>query len=103
MTSQAIRSGELYQVEKRLLEKNNQWYVRTREVPELGPFASREEAIKGLYEHVAQFGHLPRPSFADTAHTATIHRIDGCDTPDCALCDELNLLQNYTLPRAQNL
>ncbi|MDX1457787.1 MAG: DUF6316 family protein [Marinobacter sp.] len=101
MTSQAVTAGELYQVEKRLLVVDGSWYARTREIPELGPFTDRDEAITGLYQHVARFGHRPRVSFADSAHTATIHRIDGCDTPNCELCDELSLLQDYSMPRAQ--
>ncbi|MDX1756136.1 MAG: hypothetical protein R3175_08770 [Marinobacter sp.] len=102
MTSQVAFSGDLYEVDKRLLVEGDRWYARTRETPKLGPYGNRDEAVAGLYEHVARFGHRPRPSFVDSAHTATIHRIDGCDTPNCALCDELSLLQNYSMPRAQN-
>ncbi|WP_091811558.1 DUF6316 family protein [Marinobacter mobilis] len=99
MTNLASRPKELFEVDKRLLVENNQWYVRTREVPQLGPFASRDEAISGLHQHIELWNRNELPSIIPFMPASTVHRLEDCDVPHCGLCAELALLRDCATPR----
>lgn len=99
MTNLATRTKELFEVDERLLFENSQWYVRTREVPQLGPFGSRDEAIAGLYQHVELWNCKEVPSIIPLMPASTVHRLEDCDVPHCGLCAELALLRDCATPR----
>ncbi|WP_425434238.1 DUF6316 family protein [Marinobacter zhejiangensis] len=99
MTSLASRTAELFDIDERLLVEESQWFVRTREVPQLGPFGSRDEAISGLYQHVELWNRTELPAIIPFMPASTVHRLDNCNTPDCGLCAELTLLRDCSTPR----
>lgn len=99
MSNLASLTEELYDVNERLLVEENNWYVRTREIPQLGPFGTREEAITGLYQHV-DLWNRPEPVKTFTLMpVSTVHRLDSCNIPECGLCAELALLRDCSIPR----
>ena len=82
----------LVEIEQRLVFRNGRWLVRTREIPELGPYDSRLEAVEGLYRHVAVCsGRLARAE-PGLARTFIQHSIAGCQEPHCDICADLEAL-----------
>lgn len=100
VTSLASWTQELCDVDERLLVEDNQWYVRTREIPQLGPFASRDEAVTGLHKHIELWNRPELPSTVPVMPASTVHRLEDCDKPNCGLCAELTLLRECAMPRA---
>ncbi|WP_375172451.1 hypothetical protein [Marinobacter sp.] len=84
-----IRTRPLFEIEKRLLSREGQWLVRTREIPELGPYRSRLEAIEGLYRHVTICTGTLRKQEPELARKFVEHSITECKEPECQLCADL--------------
>lgn len=95
MTDQAGISGKLYELDKRLLQSGGHWFARTREIPSLGPFHSRQEAIDALYRHVERWQSPERLTVMDAFRSAQVHRVEECKVPDCELCRLWLRMQPY--------
>lgn len=85
----AIPTRPLFEIEKRLLSREGQWLVRTREIPELGPYRSRLEAVEGLYRHVVICTGSLRKQEPEQARKFVEHSITECKEPGCQLCADL--------------
>lgn len=82
-------SRPLFEIEKRLLDREGEWLVKTREIPELGPYRSRLEAIEALYRHVVICTGVLRKEKPERARQFVQHSITECKEPDCELCNAL--------------
>ncbi|MBW7472002.1 hypothetical protein QQF73_13140 [Marinobacter sp. M216] len=90
----------LFEIEQRLVYRNGRWLVRTREIPELGPYDSRLEAVEGLYRHVAVCsGRLTRGE-PGLARAFVQHSVARCQEPHCDICADLEAL-TPDAPRGQ--
>ena len=79
----------LCEIEKRLLPREGEWLVKTREIPELGPYRSRLEATEALYRHVVICTGGLRKEKPERARQFVQHSITECKEPDCELCNAL--------------
>ena len=86
----------LFEIDKRLLDREGEWLVRTREIPELGPYRSRLEAIEALYRHVTICTGVLRKEKPEAARQFVQHSIAECKEPDCELCSALLALAPNT-------
>lgn len=84
-----MNSRPLFEIEKRLLAREGEWLVRTREIPELGPYRSRLEAVEALYRHVTICTGLLRKEEPEQARQFVQHSVAECKEPDCELCNAL--------------
>ena len=79
----------LLDIEDRLVYRKGQWFIRTREIQECGPFDSRLEAVEGLFRHVAvctgRLNHCDHKS----ARAFIRHSVRTCTEPSCELCADL--------------
>ncbi len=82
----------LFDIEKRLLDREGEWLVKTREIPELGPYGSRLEAIEALYRHVTICSGSLRKEKPELAREFVQHSITDCNKTDCELCNALMAL-----------
>lgn len=82
----------LFEVERRLLCRGGQWLVRTREIPELGPYESRLEALEALYRHVAICSGRLQQGEPKLARDFIRHSVAECQEPDCQFCADLKAL-----------
>ncbi|MCK2148267.1 MULTISPECIES: hypothetical protein [Marinobacter] len=82
-------SQPLFEIEKRLLARQGAWLVKTREIPELGPYRSQLEAIEALYRHVTICSGVLRKEKPELARQFVQHSITECKKPDCELCAAL--------------
>ncbi|RBP32313.1 hypothetical protein DET50_10482 [Marinobacter pelagius] len=79
----------LLEIDNRLVYRRGKWYVRTREIPERGPYDTRLEAVEGLYRHVAICsGRLSHCNHAEAA-AFMAHSVQKCCQPACDLCADL--------------
>lgn len=85
----AIPTRPLFEIDKRLLSRGGLWLVRTREIPELGPYRSRLEAVEGLYRHVSICTGILCKQEPEQARKFVEHSITECKKPDCQLCADL--------------
>lgn len=85
----AIPTRPLFEIDKRLLSRGGLWLVRTREIPELGPYRSRLEAVEGLYRHVSICTGILCKQAPEQARKFVEHSITECKKPDCQLCADL--------------
>ncbi|KAA1174341.1 hypothetical protein FWJ25_08880 [Marinobacter salinexigens] len=83
-----LLDGTLHDVEKRLIFREGNWRVRTREVPELGPFGSRSEAIDALRRHVIACEAMPGLREGEAANRQQ-HSIVTCKLTCCQQCEDI--------------
>lgn len=84
-----MESQPLFEIEKRLLAREGEWLVKTREIPELGPYRSRLEAVEALYRHVVICTGVLRKEKPEQVRRFVQHAIAECKEPDCKLCNAL--------------
>ena len=84
-----MESRPLFGIEKRLLARQGEWLVKTREIPELGPYRSQLEAIEALYRHVMICTGVLRKEKPEQVRRFVQHSIAKCNEPDCELCNAL--------------
>ncbi|WP_166266998.1 DUF6316 family protein [Marinobacter caseinilyticus] len=80
-------------IKNRLIRRQGKWFVRTREIPEHGPFTNRLEAIEGLFRHVEICSGSLANRDRDEARAIAEHFINTCRLPDCPLCQQLALAE----------
>ncbi|MCM0614090.1 hypothetical protein KFJ24_16500 [Marinobacter sediminum] len=90
----------LFEVERRLVFRNGEWLVRTREIPELGPYSSSLEAVEGLYRHVAICSGRLRQGEPKLVRDFLQHSVAECHEPGCQFCADL-LALSPGAPRVQ--
>lgn len=81
-----LRTGPLFEIQNRLIYRDGRWLARTREIPELGPYSSRLEAIEALYRHVAICSGKLKDADPKVAREFVRHRITQCTNSDCDMC-----------------
>lgn len=81
-------NNTLFEVEKRLMFRDGTWRVRTREIPELGPFGSKEEAVDALHRHVIACESSPGPRERGM-ESLDRHSIVTCKEPACQKCEDI--------------
>lgn len=84
-----MRIAPLFEIEKRLIFRGGKWLVRTREIPELGPYYSRLEAIEALYRHVAICTGQLKTAEPGLARDFVSHDASHCQDRDCIICAAL--------------
>ncbi len=82
-------SRPLVEIDKRMLAREGKWLVKTRDIPELGPFRSRLEATEALYRHVTICTGLLRKEKPERVRQFVQHSITECKESDCELCNAL--------------
>ncbi|MBW0148334.1 hypothetical protein [Marinobacter arenosus] len=82
----------LFDIERRLLFRGGHWLVRTREIPELGPYPSRLEAVEALYRHVAVCSGRLTQGEPTLARDFIRHSVAECQEPGCQICADLEAL-----------
>lgn len=87
-----LNTAPLYDIDKRLIFKSGKWMVRTREIPELGPYYSRPEAIEALYRHVAICTGQLRTAEPGLAREFVRHNTAECRKSECTLCSALSAM-----------
>lgn len=69
------------------------WYALTREQSDLGPFPSKEEAIRALSRHLQIYKGIHNRA-ADHQYTGfTLHDPETCAKTNCGLCAEASILR----------
>lgn len=84
-----LRTGPLFDVDNRLVFRGGQWLVRTREIPELGPYPSRLQAIEALYRHVAICSGKLNHAEPEEAREFVGHSVRQCTTSGCGMCADM--------------
>lgn len=75
------------QQEGRLVHTVFGWYAKTREQMDLGPFASKQEALTALGRHIQLYRGLNQRS-TQAPRQMHIHDPDHCQRSNCADCQE---------------
>lgn len=80
------------QREGRLVHTVFGWYAKTREQMDLGPFASKQEALTALGRHIQLYRGLNQ-RFGRAPQHIHIHDPDHCQRSNCADCVEAREMQ----------